>query len=460
MRRDHCGCSRLRWPRLGCSAGRDRSGCWSACPPTAAPPSCWGGSQRLAAAVSRPAPVRGSQAGSPQMARRRAPRPIVAARGRRRRPTRSAVCVADAPAGPAHVRPSSRSGRSHSAPALDEFVGPDQEGSTPPRPDHPTWEAARRRWSSSVTATCSQAAPVGQNVARRHRRRRDGRVTMQVTLLGPLLERPAAAWRHPPPSWAASDVLFIDEVHRLSRSIEGGSTRPVEDFRSYHVLGRGPQPSIRLDLPASAGQGPAPPRLITGPLRDRSAWWPGSTTTSPTTCAHRRARPASSAPTSMGASAEEIAGRSRGARSPTDFTAPGARRGRGGGRRPHRRGDGRRPRDVRHRLHGPRQGRPVDPHLAVRPLRRRTRSACRPWPSRWPTSQRRSKTSTSHADPTGPAHPARPGDGSPPRRRGSTLGWCRHRRRCLERWTRSLFRTDRPGSGRRTNPRGSLGRHI
>ncbi len=67
------------------------------------------------------------------------------------------------------------------------------------------------------------------------------------------------------------DVLFIDEIHRLSRSIEEVLYPAMEDFQFDIVIGKGPTArSVRIDLPKFTLVG-ATTRTgsITGPLRDR-----------------------------------------------------------------------------------------------------------------------------------------------------------------------------------------------
>jgi Holliday junction DNA helicase RuvB len=67
------------------------------------------------------------------------------------------------------------------------------------------------------------------------------------------------------------DVLFVDEIHRLPRSVEEVLYPAMEDFQLDIVLGKGPAArSIRLDLPNFTLVG-ATTRTgsITGPLRDR-----------------------------------------------------------------------------------------------------------------------------------------------------------------------------------------------
>lgn len=69
----------------------------------------------------------------------------------------------------------------------------------------------------------------------------------------------------------AGDVLFIDEVHRLSRAIEEILYPAMEDFALDIVIGKGPSArSIRLNLPHFSVIG-ATTRLalVTAPLRTR-----------------------------------------------------------------------------------------------------------------------------------------------------------------------------------------------
>jgi len=70
---------------------------------------------------------------------------------------------------------------------------------------------------------------------------------------------------------APNDVLFIDEIHRLSRTVEEVLYPAMEDFQLDIVLGKGPAArSLRLDLPPFTLVGATTRTgLITGPLRDR-----------------------------------------------------------------------------------------------------------------------------------------------------------------------------------------------
>jgi len=67
------------------------------------------------------------------------------------------------------------------------------------------------------------------------------------------------------------DVLFIDEIHRLSRSVEEILYPAMEDFQLDIVVGKGPAASsIRLTLPPFTLVGATTRTgMITGPLRDR-----------------------------------------------------------------------------------------------------------------------------------------------------------------------------------------------
>ncbi|MFE7063049.1 Holliday junction branch migration DNA helicase RuvB [Sutcliffiella sp. NPDC057660] len=90
------------------------------------------------------------------------------------------------------------------------------------------------------------------------------------TTSGPAIERPGdlAAILS---SLEPGDVLFIDEIHRLHRSIEEVLYPAMEDYCLDIVIGKGPSSrSVRLDLPPFTLVG-ATTRvgLLTAPLRDR-----------------------------------------------------------------------------------------------------------------------------------------------------------------------------------------------
>jgi len=98
---------------------------------------------------------------------------------------------------------------------------------------------------------------------------RELEVQVKVTS-GPAIERPgdlAAILTN----LGAGDVLFIDEIHRLSHAVEEVLYPAMEDFAIDIVLGKGPSArTLRLDLPHFTLVG-ATTRAgaLTGPLRDR-----------------------------------------------------------------------------------------------------------------------------------------------------------------------------------------------
>jgi len=87
---------------------------------------------------------------------------------------------------------------------------------------------------------------------------------------GPAIERPgdlAAILTN----LSDGDVLFIDEIHRLSRSVEEILYPAMEDFALDIIIGKGPSArSIRLDLPKFTLVGATTRAgMLTSPLRDR-----------------------------------------------------------------------------------------------------------------------------------------------------------------------------------------------
>ena len=87
---------------------------------------------------------------------------------------------------------------------------------------------------------------------------------------GPVLERPgdlAAILTNLEPN----DVLFVDEIHRLSPVVEEVLYPAMEDFQLDIVIGEGPAArSIKLDLPRFTLVGATTRAgLLTSPLRDR-----------------------------------------------------------------------------------------------------------------------------------------------------------------------------------------------
>ncbi|MBO8159935.1 Holliday junction branch migration DNA helicase RuvB [Thermosyntropha sp.] len=87
---------------------------------------------------------------------------------------------------------------------------------------------------------------------------------------GPAIERPgdlAAILTNLEPG----EILFIDEIHRLNRSVEEIMYPAMEDFALDIVIGKGPAArTLRLDLPPFTLIGATTrPGLLTSPLRDR-----------------------------------------------------------------------------------------------------------------------------------------------------------------------------------------------
>ncbi|HEX7040493.1 MAG TPA: Holliday junction branch migration DNA helicase RuvB [Trueperaceae bacterium] len=88
---------------------------------------------------------------------------------------------------------------------------------------------------------------------------------------GPAIEKPGDLAAILTNSLEEGDVLFIDEIHRLSRVAEEHLYPAMEEFKIDIVLGQGPAArSIRLELPRFTLIGATTrPGLITGPLRSR-----------------------------------------------------------------------------------------------------------------------------------------------------------------------------------------------
>lgn len=94
-------------------------------------------------------------------------------------------------------------------------------------------------------------------------------VSLRVTA-GPAIERPGDL-ASILTNLSDGDILFIDEIHRLSRTVEEVLYSAMEDFKLDIVIGKGPAArSIRLDLPKFTVIG-ATTRTgsLAAPLRDR-----------------------------------------------------------------------------------------------------------------------------------------------------------------------------------------------
>ena len=210
------------------------------------------------------------------------------------------------PRGPEAGRSTPRSGRggSRSSSARTEHQGaarPADRGRPRPR------RAGRPR---------PALGPAGprQDHARRHRRERDRR-RVPARPAGPALER-AGDLAAILTNLEEGDVLFVDEVHRMPRTVEEVLYPALEDFKLDVVIGKGPSRAEHPPRPAAvhAGGGHDPPRadhaaaaralrllaaarLLLAPRISPASW---------------RAPPASWTCESTPPAPSEIAGRSRG----------------------------------------------------------------------------------------------------------------------------------------------------
>ena len=94
-------------------------------------------------------------------------------------------------------------------------------------------------------------------------------VNIKITS-GPAIEKPGemAAILN---NLSENDILFIDEIHRINRSVEEVLYPAMEDYCIDIVIGKGPSArSIRLDLPKFTLIGATTRAgMLTNPLRDR-----------------------------------------------------------------------------------------------------------------------------------------------------------------------------------------------
>ena len=95
-------------------------------------------------------------------------------------------------------------------------------------------------------------------------------VNIRVTS-GPAIEKPGDLAAILTNSLEEGDILFIDEIHRLSKAAEEHLYPALEDFKIDIVIGSGPAArTLRLDLPRFTLIGATTrPGLISGPLRSR-----------------------------------------------------------------------------------------------------------------------------------------------------------------------------------------------
>jgi Holliday junction DNA helicase RuvB len=129
-------------------------------------------------------------------------------------------------------------------------------------------EAARKRKEALDHVPAVRAAGPRQDHAVAHHRARARREPPQTS--GPVLERAgdlAALLTNLEPH----DVLFIDEIHRLSPVVEEILYPALEDYQIDIMIGEGPAArSVKLDLPAFTLVGATTRAgMLTNPLRDR-----------------------------------------------------------------------------------------------------------------------------------------------------------------------------------------------
>src|SRR5690554_6725198 len=94
-------------------------------------------------------------------------------------------------------------------------------------------------------------------------------VNIRITS-GPAIERPGDL-ASILTNLSENDVLFIDEIHRINRTVEEILYPAMEDYALDIIIGKGPSArSIRLDLPKFTLIGATTRAgLLTSPLRDR-----------------------------------------------------------------------------------------------------------------------------------------------------------------------------------------------
>ena len=147
---------------------------------------------------------------------------------------------------------------------LEEFVGQDRVR----RQLELVLAGARRRGQSADHVLLSGAPGLGKTTLAAIVAAEVGAAFRATS--GPAIERPgdlAAILTGLEPG----DVLFLDEVHRLPRTVEEVLYPAMEDFQLDIVVGKGPGArSIRLDLPRFTLVGATTRTgLISSPLRDR-----------------------------------------------------------------------------------------------------------------------------------------------------------------------------------------------
>jgi Holliday junction DNA helicase RuvB len=154
--------------------------------------------------------------------------------------------------------------RSLRPPTLDEFIGQEHI-----KENLRVFMAAARQREEPLDHVLLKGPPGLGKTTLAYIIAAEMRAPIRITS-GPAIERPgdlAAILTNLEPN----TVLFIDEIHRLSRPVEEVLYPAMEDFRLDIVIGKGPAAhSIRLALtPFTVVGATTRAGLLTGPLRDR-----------------------------------------------------------------------------------------------------------------------------------------------------------------------------------------------
>lgn len=148
--------------------------------------------------------------------------------------------------------------------SLDEYVGQQQIKDNL----HVFLQAARKR-KQAIEHVLLHGAPGLGKTTLAHIIAKEMGVNIRITS-GPAIERPgdlAAILSN----LETGSLLFIDEIHRLNRTVEEVLYPAMEDFKLDIILGKGPAArTVRLDLPQFTLIGATTRMsLISSPLRDR-----------------------------------------------------------------------------------------------------------------------------------------------------------------------------------------------
>jgi Holliday junction DNA helicase RuvB len=150
---------------------------------------------------------------------------------------------------------------------LDEMIGQDRV-----RENLAVFVRAARERGESLDHVLFHGPPGLGKTSLAHVIGREMDAPLRITS-GPAIERPGdlAALLS---NLEAGDVLFIDEIHRLSPAVEEILYPAMEDFQLDLLIGQGPGArSIRLEVPRFTLVGATTRAgLLTSPLRDRFGW--------------------------------------------------------------------------------------------------------------------------------------------------------------------------------------------